>query len=250
MLGMAIMLPAGFQVFQSAAQTHAGTAITDFDANDIGNVFLAFFEILRSFFTWSMMRNWLWWVFLLFGLCITLHINFSPQDIEGSANGFLILSAVVIVSNLILGLISVPALLYVNRLLVIYNIFLAGFLVIALVFSLLLAGVGLLILAVRKTAAAVQRKRRYGYFLRPSLKRTAPAKTLGGGGSASVSSSKRTEKTEEKRRTAREKSIEREHDRFEREQKKIEAALKRENPFYKSPDEHIAEVKRMHENNK
>jgi len=77
--------------------------ISDFVSN-IGNVFTSLFSVLQSFFFCAL--SWQWWVFLIVGIFLALHMTLSKADIKGALSGILFLLIVVLVVDVILGLVS------------------------------------------------------------------------------------------------------------------------------------------------
>lgn len=54
--------------------------------------------------------SWQWWVFVLVGMLLALHMNLSVADIKGAWSGLIVLLVVVITVDAILGYVAVPAL--------------------------------------------------------------------------------------------------------------------------------------------
>lgn len=77
--------------------------ISDF-VTDIGNVFTSLFNVLQSFFLCAL--SWQWWVFLIVGIFLALHMTLSKADIKGALSGILFLLIVVLVVDVILGFVN------------------------------------------------------------------------------------------------------------------------------------------------
>lgn len=77
--------------------------VNDF-VSDIGNVFKSLLGVLESFFLCSL--SWQWWVFVVIGVFLALHMTLSKEDIKGALSGVLFLLIVVFIVDLILGLVS------------------------------------------------------------------------------------------------------------------------------------------------
>lgn len=71
---------------------------------DIGNVLESFYNVLQSFFSCAL--SWQWWVFLLVGISLALHMTLSGADIKIASNGIVFLLVTALVANVILGLID------------------------------------------------------------------------------------------------------------------------------------------------
>lgn len=85
------------------AEINGSFRISDFVSN-IGNVFTSLLGVLQSFFLCAL--SWQWWVFLIIGIFLALHMTLSKADIKGALSGILFLLIVVLVVDVILGLIS------------------------------------------------------------------------------------------------------------------------------------------------
>ncbi len=85
------------------AEINGSFQISDFVSN-IGNVFTRLLGVLRSFFLCAL--SWQWWVFLIVGIFLALHMTLSKADIKGALSGILFLLIVILVVDVILGLVS------------------------------------------------------------------------------------------------------------------------------------------------
>lgn len=77
--------------------------VNDF-TNNIGRVFLSLFYVLGLFFRRA--ASWQWWVFVILGTFLVLHMTLSTADIKGALSGILFLLIAVLIVDFILGLIS------------------------------------------------------------------------------------------------------------------------------------------------
>lgn len=85
------------------AEISGSFKISDF-VSSIGNVFTSLFNVLQSFFLCAL--SWQWWVFLIVGVFLALHMTLSKADIKGALSGILFVLIVVLVVDVILGLVS------------------------------------------------------------------------------------------------------------------------------------------------
>lgn len=85
------------------AEINGSFKISDFVTN-IGNVFTSLFTVLQSFFLCAL--TWQWWVFIIVGIFLALHMTLSKADIKGALSGVLFLLITVLVVDVILGLVS------------------------------------------------------------------------------------------------------------------------------------------------
>ena len=72
--------------------------------SNLGNVFLGLFEVLQLFFKCA--ETWQWWVFLVLGMFLALHMTLSKADIKGAMSGIVFFLVLVLIADVILGLIS------------------------------------------------------------------------------------------------------------------------------------------------
>lgn len=89
------------------ASIGSGFVINDF-ISDFGSVFSSFGAVLSAFFVCA--TTWQWWVFVLIGMFLALHMTLSGADIRSALSGLLVLLAVFFIVDLILGLVSKPLL--------------------------------------------------------------------------------------------------------------------------------------------
>lgn len=85
------------------AEISGSFKISDF-VSSIGNVFTSLLGVLQSFFLCAL--TWQWWVFLIVGVFLALHMTLSKADIKGALSGVLFLLITVLVVDVILGLVS------------------------------------------------------------------------------------------------------------------------------------------------
>ena len=77
--------------------------ISDF-ASDIGSVFINLLGVLKSFFLCAL--SWQWWVFVIAGIFLSLHMTLSKADIKGALSGVLFLLITVLIVDVIVGCVN------------------------------------------------------------------------------------------------------------------------------------------------
>ena len=85
------------------AEISTSFAFDDFAAN-FGNVFKSSGVAIVAFF--SRIVTWQWWVFVIVGMFLALHMTLSKADINGAASGLLFVLAVFLVVDTVLGIIG------------------------------------------------------------------------------------------------------------------------------------------------
>jgi len=90
----------------------------------------SYLGLLKIIFSWSNFQNAYFYLFLFIAICISSHMSLSLADIKGASRGLLTIFLVVLVFN-ILGLSQ-----YITTVNIIkYNVFITGFLMITVIFS-------------------------------------------------------------------------------------------------------------------
>ena len=103
------------------------------------------FGMLGKIFAISNLSSVLWWVFIILALMIASHMEVSGADIKGGIGGFLILSVLLLVVDIILYFVSPSALASVTGVMTGASVFIIGFLFISAVFSLIMVLLAVLI---------------------------------------------------------------------------------------------------------
>ncbi len=85
------------------AEISGSMQINDFIGN-IGNVFTDLFGVIETFFLYCL--NWQWWVFVIVGMFLALHMTLSKADIKGALSGIALLLAAVLAADIILGFLN------------------------------------------------------------------------------------------------------------------------------------------------
>lgn len=113
-------------------------------ANSLANMW----RVTANFFASS--ASWQWWVFLLFGIFLALHMTLSPADIRGAKSGIIFLLAILFISDLIIGYINSSALNIFTSFIMSAGTSLLCFMMISLIISLLAVGISYIFRLLRK----------------------------------------------------------------------------------------------------
>ncbi|MGN1372585.1 MAG: metalloprotease family protein [Candidatus Coproplasma sp.] len=102
-ISLLLYLLAYFLLPDFIVQINGSIQITDFK-NDIGNALLSILGVITAFF--SHILSWQWWVFVVVGMFLALHMNLSREDIRGALSGLLFTLIAVLIVDIVLGLIG------------------------------------------------------------------------------------------------------------------------------------------------
>lgn len=92
-----------FEIFQNISRFNTN----NITINAILQSFLDNLKILISnIFTLKNLTDFKWWIFIIIGICISMHMNLSPQDLKSGAKGFLLFIAIFSLISLIIFVVS------------------------------------------------------------------------------------------------------------------------------------------------
>ncbi len=100
-----------------------------------GDAFISVLSSVPAFFLYA--ATWQWWVFVLVGIFLALHMTLSKPDIQGAWSGILLLLVAVLIADAILGLVSPTLLSSFTAAVMKIGSWLLSFLVLALLISVL-----------------------------------------------------------------------------------------------------------------
>ena len=109
----------------------------------LGDILANAFGTVVVFFSYA--GNWQWWLFVILGMFLALHMTLSTADIKGAGSGILTYILVLLVINIILGLIGVGALNGFTSVIISVGSFLINYLIISVVLSIIAVLVSILI---------------------------------------------------------------------------------------------------------
>ena len=95
----------------------------------------AIWSSVKAFFVG--VTSWQWWVFVIIGMLLALHMNLSGADIKGAWSGLIVLLVVVAIVDVVLGLVVVSALDNFTAFMLTAAGYMICFFIVALIISLL-----------------------------------------------------------------------------------------------------------------
>lgn len=131
----------------------AMTAIAQINPNEFfQTTFGALWQMLKSFFSVQSLTSWSWWLFILLGLPLALHMDLSPADIKGAIPGFAVICGISIVINIIVGLISLNASNTMTYGIAVAGVYIVGTLLITLIMALIWVFIAFTVYVIRLIA--------------------------------------------------------------------------------------------------
>ncbi|WP_411679019.1 hypothetical protein [Clostridium thailandense] len=127
---MRIMIPKAYNSFINILVKDS--SLTVLNKSTIAGIINSYIGLLKVIFSIKNFENPYFYIFLFAAICISAHISLSSADIRGASKGILIMFALIIILNIV-GLTKYISVAGIIR----YNIMLTGFLLVALIFSLI-----------------------------------------------------------------------------------------------------------------
>ena len=147
LIGAVLFLLAYLLLPDFVAEMVACMQIDSFTKN-FGAVFTGLFRALETFFFSAL--DWRFWVFVLVGMFLALHMTLSKPDIQGAWSGILFLLAIVLLVDVILGVVGGNVLSTVTGWVLTAGSYLLCFLVLSLLISLLSVAASFVFRAARR----------------------------------------------------------------------------------------------------
>ena len=124
-----------------------------FDVTNFGGYFGVFGGVLGAIFSPANFGNARWWVFIVLALMVASHMELSGADLKGGYMGLVTMVILFLLMDVVLGLFAPAALNVVTGGLMRFSGYIASFLIISAVFSLLLLLITPLIKAIEDKRA-------------------------------------------------------------------------------------------------
>ena len=113
-------------------------AASQIDVTNVGGYVGFFGGVLGAVFSPKNLINASWWIFILLALMIASHMELSGADLKGSYQGLITLAVILLVMDAILYFVAPAALSAVTGAMMSFSGYIASFLIISAVFSLLI----------------------------------------------------------------------------------------------------------------
>lgn len=132
----------------SPAVTVSSSIALNITALDIGGTLASLWEFIKAFF--SSIVTWQWWVFILIGIFLSLHMTLSSADIKSAISGLSVLLILLFIVDVVLGIIGSDILNNLTGLIAQLGGLLCCVFTISLFISLIALGVSFLIRLIMK----------------------------------------------------------------------------------------------------
>lgn len=127
---MKFLLPSSYGEFIKISTGNIN--ISNLNIKIIERILNSYYGLIKTIFTYSNLKNPMFYIFLFLSICISSHISLSKADINGASKGLFIMFALIILLNIV-GLTKYISMADIIR----YNVMLTDFLLVALIFSLI-----------------------------------------------------------------------------------------------------------------
>lgn len=139
---------------------HIGAAFAaGFDGGAVLSLLGGVGSMMGALFSLDNFLSWRWWLCMLIVFSIAIHMEVSRSDILSGIRGLSVISAMLLVADIILGLLFPKALAAVTSACVTAGIFIALLMLIPAVFSFIIGGISLIVIFVRTSAKSIRNDR-------------------------------------------------------------------------------------------
>lgn len=130
-----------------------------FDGTAVMSLLGSVGSMLGTLFSLDGFSDWRWWVCMILAFSVALHMEVSRSDIVSGLRGLGVISAMLLVADIILGLLFPEALAAVTSACVSAGIFIALLMLIPAVFSTVIGGISLVMILLRESAKSIRNDR-------------------------------------------------------------------------------------------
>lgn len=127
---MRVLLPYSYTEFTQIAISNLN--VTNLNIDIVEGILNSYVDLIKTIFTYSNLKNPSFFLFLFLSICISSHISLSKADIKGASKGLGVLFALIFILNMF-GLTNYISIVSIIK----YNVVLTGFLIVALLFSII-----------------------------------------------------------------------------------------------------------------
>ena len=154
-----ILVPDMFFAMKGEITQMRTVLVTGFDADAVSALLGGIPAMLGSFFSPENFLNPRWWICMVLSFAIAIHMEVSRSDIRSGLRGLLVIAAMLLVADVILGFLFPTALSAVTMACMTAGAFMAFILLIPAVFSLLIGVASLVMIFLRTSAESIKNDR-------------------------------------------------------------------------------------------
>ncbi len=129
-LSMKFLLPNSYNEFIKILTSNLN--ISSLNIKILERILNSYYGLIKTIFTYSNLKNPMFYIFLFLSICISSHISLSKADIDGASKGLFVIFVLIVILNMF-GFTKYISMTDIIR----YNVMLTGFLIVALLFSLI-----------------------------------------------------------------------------------------------------------------
>lgn len=127
---MKVLLPNSYDEFIKISSSNLN--INNLNISIVEGILNSYYKLIKTIFTYSNLKNPSFFLFLFLSICISSHISLSKADINGASKGLGVIFLIIFILNMF-GLTNYISIVDIIK----YNVVLTGFLIVALIFSII-----------------------------------------------------------------------------------------------------------------
>lgn len=127
---MKVLLPNSYDEFIKISSSNLN--INNLNISIVEGILDSYYKLIKTIFAYSNLKNPSFFLFLFLSICISSHISLSKADINGASKGLGVIFLLICILNMF-GLTNYISIVDVIK----YNVVLTGFLIVALIFSMI-----------------------------------------------------------------------------------------------------------------
>ena len=131
---MILMAPDAYDRVLQSFDAIPTMSISLVDSDTYIGFFKLMWSVVVSVFHYTNMSSFWWWIFIVFALMISNHMELSFADVKGGLSGLGFLAGLVLIVDVIVGLVSKSALKVMTNAMTSFSLYIIGFLSVSLIF--------------------------------------------------------------------------------------------------------------------
>lgn len=157
LLLMFLLVPSTYDEVMSELNFAALLSTNLFEAPTYTGYFSLFGDIVADIFNFVNVGNFLWWIFIILAVMIASHMELSVADIKSSAIGFCFIAVGLLIADIVMYFVSMPALEATTEAMTSFSVTLSSFLAMSVIFCGITVLLGFAIKGVEKIIEKVKK---------------------------------------------------------------------------------------------